>query len=84
MPIPGSPPMSTTEPGTIPPPNTRLSSPMGTGMRSKPSAEICGKGWGSLVGVTEGRGRSSRSITVSTMVFHSPQLGQRPIHLGEE
>ena len=34
LPMPGSPLISTTEPGTMPPPSTRLSSPMDTGMRS--------------------------------------------------
>ena len=34
LPMPGSPLISTTEPGTMPPPSTRLNSPMGTGIRS--------------------------------------------------
>ena len=34
LPMPGSPLIRTTEPGTIPPPSTRLNSPIGTGMRS--------------------------------------------------
>ena len=33
LPMPGSPPMSTSEPGTSPPPNTRLNSPIGIVMR---------------------------------------------------
>ena len=34
LPIPGSPPSNTAEPGTMPPPSTRSSSPLPLGMRS--------------------------------------------------
>jgi len=34
LPMPGSPPIKTTEPGTIPPPNTRANSSIGSGRRS--------------------------------------------------
>ena len=40
LPMPGSPPSSTSEPGTMPPPSTRSNSPMPLGMRSADDASI--------------------------------------------
>ena len=85
FPIPGEPPRSTSEPGTIPPPTTRSSSARPVTSRATGSASTCASGTGRAAGAEPRRappeppepppvwtGRSS------TSVFHSPQPGQRP------
>ena len=83
LPMPGSPPTSTAEAGTRPPPSTRSSSAMpvaarggGSALPARPTkrdarpAALCAAGPG-------------RAATASsTMVFHSPQVSQRPAHFG--
>ena len=44
LPMPGSPPTSTMEPGTMPPPSTRANSPIGRSMRSSLSPPTCADG----------------------------------------
>ena len=81
LPMPGSPPTSTAEAGTRPPPSTRSSSAMPTGalgggsaLPARPTKVTDRPG----VALAAGPGRA---VTVSsTMVFHSPQVSQRPAH----
>ncbi len=87
LPMPGSPLTSTTEPGTMPPPSTRLSSLPSTGTRSRPSEEIGVSGWGAPLpsmgtkprAALRPAGASTTCFSIS--VFHSPQSGHLPIHL---
>ena len=81
--MPGSPPTSTAEAATSPPPSTRSSS----------SIAVRRRGGGSTVPVSPSRtrrvaaradlaGRPGRaSAGSSAIVFHSPQVSQRPAHL---
>ena len=87
LPIPGSPPISTSEPGTMPPPSTRSNSSMPDGTRDSSPESMASKGFGldgaggSVVG--SGRplpGGGATSCRSSTKLFHSPQSGQRPSH----
>src|ERR671917_380014 len=90
LPTPGSPPTSTIEPGTIPPPSTRSSSPTLVPIRP-PSTAV--STWSSL-NVRPAApafflvARSAKPTTFfsarasSTNVLHSPQSGQRPSHFG--
>src|SRR5712692_4785744 len=85
--MPGSPPIRTIEPGTMPPPSTRSNSPMPEGMRGvsdasttsyglgRPPASLSSDGARPLLAAV---GTSCRS---STKLFHSPQSGHRPSHL---
>ena len=50
MPIPGSPPMRTSEPGTTPPPRTRSSSATPEWMRAAPSTDTAARGTGAAAG----------------------------------
>ena len=81
LPIPGAPPISTTDPGTIPPPSTRSSSPIPlasrgiSGALTSPSAT----GTGTLAPLRAGAARPRGS---STSVFHSAHPGQRPCQRG--
>ena len=87
LPMPGAPPISTSEPGTMPPPSTRSSSPMPVLKRGEcPAAtSASGTGFAALAGAARDSrapaltGSATRS---STIVFHSSQPGQRPCHLG--
>lgn len=71
--------------GHEPPPNTRFTSRFPRSMRrcslSWMSAIRCGRALGRLATVA-GPPPLSRAITSSVNVFHSPQEGQRPNHLG--
>src|SRR6478672_1559900 len=89
LPIPGSPLISVSEPGTTPPPSTRLNSLPGTTSRGNSSALT----WGRATGLSASE-RSSAAVrltaaadppptVISLYVFHSPQSGQRPCHLGD-
>ena len=89
LPTPGSPPMSTIAPGTRPPPSTRLSSFEGNLIRGCSVVEIALSGMACEVPEATGDGeREAPDADVtgtdsSTIVFHAPQAGQRPAHLGE-
>ena len=90
FPTPGSPPTRTMEPGTIPPPSTRLSSPTPASILPPPSTTgtslkasvfpaalaFC------LVARSAKPTTFFASRTSSTKVLHSPQSGQRPSHFG--
>lgn len=96
LPMPGSPPMSTRLPGTSPPPNTRLSSASRVSILGSSCAEISLSGIGraspwcrlrwalrvwaaALAAIVP----LSAAILISLNVFHRPQLGHLPIHLGD-
>jgi hypothetical protein len=85
LPMPGSPPSSVTLPGTKPPPSTRSSSPCPEPKRTgRPSVDrasgavVAGRGARVDVAPERAAGASRRSS-----VFHSPQPGHWPCHLGE-
>ncbi len=82
--MPGSPPSSTTAPGTSPPPSTRSSSARPVGIRSTLFA------WTPASGTIAERAPETVSkrfaggvATDSTSVFHVPQCGHWPCHLGD-
>ena len=88
FPIPGSPPIRVREPATRPPPSARLSYSLGICMRGSSSACISLRG----TGLESAETRVPRvalpvpleTLTFSpTKVFHSPQLGHLPTHLGD-
>ena len=88
LPMPGAPPTSTSEPLTAPPPRTRSSSPMPVGKRisSSASSSVTGR---ARRRVPPAAGRETAPFPAaraaggcSTMVFHAPQAGHRPAHLG--
>ena len=86
FPTPGSPPSSTMEPFTSPPPSTRFSSLLGIGMRGSSIAlmSLTARGTAFSLPLRDvAEGLVAASTFSSTMVFHSPQAGQRPVHLAE-
>src|SRR5882762_3621037 len=83
LPIPGSPPTSSAEPGTKPPPHTRSNSAIPVGRRGGCSSVVfrsSSANWRPrarfLASPPMGGGAPS-----STIVFHPPQASQRPDHL---
>ena len=80
MPTPGSPPISVVEPRMNPPPSTRSSSPLPEATRSPGSASIAASGTAS--GASPAAAAVAEPASTSRKLFHSPQLGQRPSHLG--
>jgi len=78
LPTPGSPARRTTEPGTIPPPSTRSSSPTPVGRARDASAGTRAMGSAVVAGVTTARAGRAVSATVP-QAWHSPHL---PTHLG--
>src|SRR3954451_25135455 len=89
--MPGSPPISTSDPGTMPPPSTRLNSSPGTISRGNWSDCTSGNATGRLktsarlVGCTRPWADTDTALDtlISVKLFHSPQSGQRPCHLGD-
>ncbi len=85
LPIPGSPPISTTEPSTSPPPSTRSSSfdwVLKRGISSTlTSARVLSWACSPAQPVRLPL-REAPSTTVSTMVFQAPQSVHCPAHLG--
>src|SRR5712671_7572457 len=85
LPMPGSPPTSTTDPGTMPPPSTKSNSRRPVCHRSNPAAPTADNRTGGLpdgmllLRSTRPPVRPSGS---STSVFHAPHDSQRPPHLG--
>src|SRR3712207_708120 len=90
FPTPGSPPTSTIEPGTIPPPRTLFSSPTPASIRFPPSVALTSSSENVLPPALFfcRVARSAKPTTFllsrasSTNVLHSPQSGQRPSHFG--
>src|SRR3989441_46577 len=85
LPMPGSPPTSTTDPGTMPPPSTKSNSRRPVCHRSNPAAPTADSRTG---GLPDGTGcflsarPPVRPTASSTSVFHAPHASQRPPHLG--
>src|SRR5215210_1028825 len=92
FPTPGSPPTSTIEPGTMPPPRTRFSSPTPVPIlppsRSARTSRKAIVAPAAFFGAFVFSARAAKptaflsSCTSSTKVLHSPQSGQRPSHFG--
>ena len=83
LPMPGSPPTSTTLAGTSPPPSTRSSSAMPVSARGGGVALPCNPTKATrLPAPARPAGPGRASLVSSTMVFHSPHASQRPAHLG--
>ena len=97
LPMPGSPPMSTMEPGTMPPPSTKSNSsiPLRQRRSSEPdtsrSRGVTATVPPSPIATLPPSRRSAPApfaaaalgaAISSTRVFHSPQLSHRPCHLG--
>ena len=86
LPMPGSPPTSTMEPGTIPPPSTRANSPMGRWTRSSASPLTSEMGRGSERPVSPRTltapffATGSSWITSSTMLSNAPHCGHLPMY----
>ena len=85
LPIPGAPPISTSEPGTIPPPSTLSSSPIPVLRRSCSAAATSPSATGATRRRRVPAPRAARGAappagrrTSSTSVFHSPQPGHCP------
>ena len=81
LPMPGEPPSSTSEPGTRPPPRTRSSSPIDVLSRGARSARTSRNGTGRGAGALLRAARPAETRS-SVSVFHSPQDGHCPCHLG--
>src|SRR6267143_2049686 len=85
LPIPGAPPTSTTEPGTMPPPRTKSNSGKPVRHRSAAPTPMSDKRTG---GRADGSGGPltarppERPTGSSLRVFHAPHASQRPAHLG--
>src|SRR5699024_8482926 len=86
FPIPGSPPIKISDPGTIPPPSTRLNSSMFVVMRGSFSDAIelifCGLLGFRMFPPTDCTDRAGATSS-STKVFHSLQPGHFPIHFSD-
>src|SRR4051794_32754925 len=81
--MPGSPPTSTADAGTSPPPSTRSSSAMPMTALGGGSADPARPTKATLrpaCALDAGPGRTT--IASSSMLFHSPQVSQRPAHFG--
>ena len=86
----GSPPNKTIDPGTNPPPSTRLSSTscisiLGTSLDDISEAIPVYSSWMKMAEFNDWaiEEPESDAIRISLNVFHCPQLGHLPIHLGE-
>src|SRR5437867_2685511 len=86
FPMPGSPPTSTTDPGTMPPPKTKSNSrrPVCHRRTPAPSPRADRRTGGRADGELAGRCARPpvRPTGSSTSVFHAPHASQRPPHLG--
>src|SRR5882762_9871630 len=84
FPIPGSPPTSVTEPGTMPPPKTKSNSSRPVFHRSKLSDGTLDSWTGLGPGDPFRRSifPTFRPIDSSTSVFRAPQASHRPAHFG--
>src|SRR5258708_4701055 len=88
FPIPGSPPTSVTEPGTMPPPSTKSNSASPVRQRSAPPALTSARRTGGGPAGRPARERRCarpgawRPSGSSARVFHAPHASQRPAHFG--
>ena len=83
FPMPGSPPSSTHDPCTIPPPSTRSNSPMPVTIRSSASAGTSPSAIGARGARARPRPFGAATIRSSTSVFHPSHDGHRPTHFGD-
>src|ERR1700686_1775462 len=85
FPIPGSPPINVTEPGTRPPPKTRSSSaePVANRGNSAMASAASDDDRSRLLPPVERGLRELAAKTSATKVFHSPQAAHCPCHFGE-
>ena len=89
LPMPGSPPTSTTEPGTTPPPSTKSNSPRPVGQRvvspDSTSRRRTGAAAAARCGGAPSRRRSARTRAAgsSASVFHAPHAGHCPCQRGD-
>src|SRR5580658_6332938 len=89
LPIPGSPPTSTTEPGTIPPPSTRSNSSiplesLGVCASSISPMATASASTASLPPIAAARDCARASVAggvYGSRLFHAPQSGHFPNHL---
>ncbi len=83
LPIPGSPPTSSTEPATSPPPLTRSNSPMPVARRGTGSPTPCNdtKSITRPFANALPCGDDASGAASSAMLFHAPHASQRPAHL---
>jgi hypothetical protein len=85
LPMPGSPPISTTPPSTMPPPSTRSSSSWPVGVRAMSTASMSPRVTTSAVLASEAK-RFLAGVVLSGIdsisVFQALQLGHLPSHLG--
>src|SRR5512137_1893282 len=81
--MPGSPPISTTPPGTSPPPSTRSNSVTPVDSRGSSAAAISPSVCTSAVGAMDAkRAEGELSDGASASVFHAPHCGHCPCHFG--
>src|SRR5690348_3628152 len=85
LPIPGSPPTNTTDPGTIPPPSTKSNSRRPVCQRCTAVVDKLERRTGRTSSGPRCHPRSPAAVrprTSSTSEFHAPQASQRPPHFG--
>src|SRR5438046_8639674 len=85
FPMPGSPPTSTTDPGTMPPPNTKSNSSRPVFHLARAPLVRADKRTGGLADACRAcltARPPERPTASSTSVFHAPQASQRPAHFG--
>src|SRR5437660_4518783 len=85
FPMPGSPPTSTTDPGTMPPPSTKSNSRRPVCQRVNvppPTADRRTGGLPDGAACLLSERPPARPTASSTSVFHAPQESQRPAHFG--
>ena len=88
--MPGSPPMSTSDPGTTPPPSTRSNSSIPVVRRADTTVSMSSYSRGPAVAASEYRAPAladaapapavAGTARSSTSEFHAPHSGQRPSH----
>src|SRR6266576_5577289 len=84
FPMPGSPPTSTTDPGTMPPPNTKSNSLRPVGQRALTPVPTADRRTGGRADAADDLPARppARPDASSTRVFHVPHASQRPAHFG--
>src|SRR5690606_15786437 len=80
LPMPGSPPRRTTEPGTTPPPSTRSSSAKPVAQRLSREGSMSCRRWTAAPEAAAGRDGQGAS---KARLFHAWHDGQRPNHRGD-
>ena len=83
LPMPGSPPMSVTEPATSPPPSTRSSSATPVARRGAPLGSTSASETGLVLGSESLDPLVAAVVGAASSEPHSPHSGQRPSHFGD-